>query len=82
MPDELTHVDIMVALARIEGKLDAQIDIMQKHLDDDKVLHTDHEHRVRSLETKAARQTGLVAGIAAVISGGAAFVTHFLKGGV
>lgn len=80
--NEVSHVELMVALARIEGKLDTTADMLLRHLSDDREVHVDVEHRVRRLETGAARQTGIVAGIATVISGAGALLAHFWKGGV
>ena len=51
--------DLMLILGRMEGKLDALVESVAKHAEDDKEVHHDAETRLRSLERWRAYIVGL-----------------------
>jgi len=77
MSDDLTKV--LVAVARVEEKLDAVHVTMDKHLDMDNAIHHDHEKRVRSLEAAKWRAQGMAVFLAGLVSAGVAYL--FKHGG-
>jgi len=68
-------------LVRVDERQAHIIDMMQEHLDMDRETHEDQRKRIESLEQSRARQRGIVAGIAAVVSGGTALAIKFWNGG-
>ena len=68
------HVDLMIAIARLEGKMDALNErIGEKHQRDARTLG-DHEKRIRDVEKSGWKLQGLAGVVAAIISGGIAWL--------
>jgi hypothetical protein len=76
MVDDKT--EILVAIARLEGKVDGINRRMDEHLMADTVVHTDHEKRLRYVERAQWKLHGLTVAAAAALSGG---IGWFFKGG-
>ena len=68
-------------LVRVDERQTHIIDLMQEHLEMDRATHEDQRKRIESLEHSRTRQKGIVAGIAAVVSGGTALAIKFWNGG-
>lgn len=80
MADEkVDHVALLVAIARLEGKMDAVLRRVDDHLANDDMVHKDHEKRLRWMERSAWRLQGLAGVVAATVSAGIAWL---FKGGV
>ena len=56
MNEEITPV--LIAIARVEEKIDAMNMVQIKHLEMDKEIHMDHEKRIRNLEASKWRAQG------------------------
>jgi hypothetical protein len=70
MADEPNHVQILVAIAHLEEKLDGLIK-------ETAYRRKDHEHRIRGLEQSKWRVQGMAA-IVATFAGG--LISYLLKG--
>jgi hypothetical protein len=68
-------------LVRVDERQSSIIDLMNEHLEMDRETHADQRKRIESLELSRARQKGIAAGIAAVVSGGTALAIKFWNGG-
>lgn len=75
--DKVDHVALLVAIARLEGKVDALNERLGEKHQRDTVLYTDHEKRIRHVEQNSWRLSGLASVVAALVSGA---VVYF-KGG-
>lgn len=75
--EKVDHVALLVAIARLEGKVDALNERLGEKHQRDTILYTDHEKRIRNVEHNSWRLSGLASVVAALVSGA---VVYF-KGG-
>jgi hypothetical protein len=67
-------------LVRVDERQSNIIDLMNEHLEMDRETHADQRKRIESLELTRARQRGMTAGIAAVVSSAVAIAMKFWHG--
>lgn len=68
-------------LVRVDERQTHILTLMDEHLEMDRKTHEDQRKRIESLELSRATQKGMVAGIAAIVSGGTALAIKFWNGG-
>ncbi len=73
-PEHVDHVDLMIALARLEGKMDALNERLGEKHQRDAIIFADHEKRIRIVEKSSWKLQGLAGLVAAAVSGGIAWV--------
>lgn len=71
MPD---NTEVLVAIARLEGKVDALADKVESHLNADTVVHVDHEKRIRANERGRWLHTGVASVLGSIVTGFAAWM--------